>query len=385
MKVLFFICLFGVLHTYLIFPLLMRLLGLFKLKSPLKAGSGQPTVEIIFAAYNEAQVIEAKIRSCFECDYPIEKISVQVGSDASNDGTDQIIGRLQEKYPGLKLSRFKGRTGKTGIINQLTARSEAELLLLTDANIIFDRHTLPTLVARLQQDKAGIVGGHILYQQPGRRGISQQENLYLRWENKLKELESRLFGKAMGVEGGIYLIRRELFPAIPRLYFMEDFYVSLSVMTAGEKVLFEPAAVCYEDVSVLSSEEYKRKLRISIGNFQNLKSFWRPMLRRFWPAGFLFFSHKVLRWCTPFFLLLLLPLSTLLTMEGIFFGLFAGFYMLFIGLGLFGILFSQSQKAGLLKYPGHFIHMNLALLEGFSIFIKGVDSNVWEPTRRNQE
>jgi len=385
LKALFFIALFGILHSYLIFPLLMRLLGLFRKEKTIHDLESTPGIEIVFAAYNEAAVIEKKIESCFNSNYPAGQISVHVGSDASNDGTDEIIKKLQEKYPNLKLTRFQGRTGKSQIINSLVAQSNRKHLILTDANIIFQPDTIPFLMQKMQSENAGIVGGKIEYTQVNTQGIARQENLYLRWENKLKQLESDLFGSTMGVEGGVYLIQKKLWPGIPPLFFMEDFYISMDVMLRGKPVLFEPKARVYEDVSVHSTEEYKRKVRISIGNWQNLKAFWKPALLEFWPVGFVFLSHKVLRWLTPFFLLILLPTSTLLAKSGIFFGLFAGFYMLFIGLGLFGILFSQSNRAGWLKYPGHFIHMNLALLEGFSIFIKGVESNVWEPTKRNQK
>lgn len=386
-KVLFFLCLYGILHTYLLYPVFMRLLGLFSKKPhfpQLPSAEDLPTVEIIFAAYNEEAVIEQKILSSFNSSYPAEKLSVRIGSDASSDRTDDIIRKLQSKYPKLHFKRFPGRTGKAGIINELWQQSQADLVIFTDANIIFEKQTIPELVAPALSEKVGIVGGEIFYSRVGRSGISRQEDAYLRWENGLKRLESRIFGKAMGVEGGCYLIKRELFPGIPPLYFMEDFYVSLSVMKQKHQVLINPRAKCFEDVSVLSSEEFKRKTRISIGNFQNLKAFSAWMFRDFFPAGFIFLSHKVLRWLTPFFLVALIPLSALLSVSGMFYGLFAGLYFMFIGLGMMGILLSQRNSAGILKYPGHFIHMNLALLKGFVIFTKGVESNAWQPTRRNQ-
>lgn len=386
-KVLFFLCLLGILHSYILYPLGMRLLGLFfrKPRFPeLPAEDQLPTVEIIFAAFNEESVIRQKILSSFSSSYPAHKLSVRIGSDASSDRTDAIIRDLQKNYPQLYFKRFEARTGKAGIINDLWQQSQADLIIFTDANIIFGKNTISQLVAPALAPKTGIVGGEIKYSRIGKAGISRQEDLYLRWENGLKRLESRIFGRAMGVEGGCYLIRRELFPGIPPLYFMEDFYVSLSVMKQGYRVLVNPGAECFEDVSVLSSEEFKRKTRISIGNFQNLRAFSGWMLREFFPGGFIFLSHKVLRWLTPFFLLLLVPLSALLAASGIFYGLFAGLYFMFIGLGMLGILLSQKQSAGVLKYPGHFIHMNLALFKGFLIFIKGVQTNAWQPTRRNQ-
>ncbi len=345
-----------------------------------------PTVEVIFAAYNEAAVIEEKIRSVYFGNYPHERIKVTIGSDNSNDGTDEIIEQLCAEYPGLHLRKFDRRTGKTGIINALTKAATAEYLLLTDANIIFTQNTIPALVQRMQIEKAGIVGGHILYQQTALdKGISFQENTYLNLENKLKAAEGTKYGMAIGVEGGCYLIKRQLFPTIPPTFYMEDFFVSMHVLTQGAKVVFESKAIVYEDVSTQMSEEYKRKVRISIGNFQNLGYYKKVVFQKFRPLGFLFLSHKILRWLTPFSLIFLALCAFVLSFTFILFKGFLIAYLLFILLAWLGIVFSQRKGLSVLKFPGHFLYMNLALLHGFFKYLKGIDSNVWQPTKRNQD
>lgn len=345
----------------------------------------QPTVEIIFAAYNEESVIHDKIIHSFSTSYPKEKLSIRIGSDASTDQTDAIISEFQKEHDNLFFKRFTGRTGKAGILNQLIKESKAELVIFTDANIIFNKETIPNLVAEMYDPKVGICGGRIVYTTCSKTGISLQESTYLNLENKIKKAESDLFGKAMGVEGGCYIIRKELFTGIPPLYFMEDFYISMATLKKGYDVLFNSSATCHEDASVYSSEEYKRKVRISIGNFQNLNAFKSLLITRFFPLGYIFLSHKVLRWFTPFFLIVLIPTSLMLSTDSSLYGTIAAFYGLFIVLGAIGILFSQKKWMGVLKYPGHFIHMNAALLKGFYIYLKGVKSNAWEPTKRNQQ
>lgn len=342
-----------------------------------------PYVQIIFAAYNEETVIENKIHSSFKTNYPKDKLSLIIGSDNSSDKTDEIIIGLQKTYPNLHLKTFKRRTGKSGIINALVSESKAEILLLTDANIIFNEDTISQLIAPFNE-KVGAVGGRIVYEEHKSSGISEQEDSYLQLENRIKAAESNLFNAAMGLEGGCYAIKRELFPEIPARFFMEDFFVSLSVIEKGYQLLFNADALCLEDVSTDKNEEFKRKVRISIGNFQNLGRFKGLVIRRFNPVGFSFLSHKILRWFTPFFLILLLLSSIVLIPLSPLFQIFTGLYLLFLVLGTLGILFSQNKTIGLLKYPGHFIHMNLALLKGFFIYLKGVKSNVWQPTNRNQ-
>lgn len=387
LQIIFFTSLLGVVHSYVFYPAIMHFLGLLtpvKKEKPNRTGD-LPRVDIIFAAYNEEAVIKQKLESSLKTNYPPDKLKIRVGSDASNDRTDQIIREIQKEEPSLHFTRFEARTGKAQILNRLASQSEAELIIFTDANIIFQPDTIVNLVSAMQNLSVGIAGGTLVYTKSDKRGISLQENSYLRFENRLKSLESRIFGCAMGAEGGCYIIRRELFPGIPANFYMEDFYITMHTLNRGYKVLMAEDTEVFEDVSVQSSEEYKRKVRISIGNFQNLKTYAGMILTRFFPVGFVFFSHKVLRWITPMLLILMLMSVMFLAPTHPVFALFAGFYMVFIGLGLFGILFSQRGNAGWLKYPGHFLHMNLALLEGFFIFIKGVESNVWQPTKRNQD
>ncbi len=385
LQVIFWLSLGSILSSYFLYPLVVRFFAYLKREKAAQPLKDLPEIEIIFAAYNEEAVIDKKIQSILACDYPTEKLSISIGSDNSSDSTNAILSAWQKRDSRINVQIYKKRRGKSSIINDLSAKSKADLLLLTDANIIFERDLIYKLVNRLYTDKdAAACGAVIQYGALPQNGISQQENFYLSWENKLKAAESKLWSIVLGLEGGAYLIKADKFPKIPPLFFMEDFYVSLHLMEQNQKVLWEPKAKVYEDVSVSPQEEYKRKVRIGIGNFQNLKCFKSLIFKKFWPVGLAFLAHKVLRWLTPFFLILLLLSSTQLTMFHWFYAIFSGLYMVFIGLGLFGILFAQRKGGGFLKYPGHFIYMNLALLEGFVTYIKGIKSNAWEPTARNQ-
>ena len=166
---------------------------------------------------------------------------------------------------------------------------------------------------------------------------------------------------------------------------MDDFYITMHLLEAGGKTINELDAQCYEDVSNKISEEFRRKVRISIGNFQNLGRYkhllWPPWTGR----AFAFFSHKVLRWMGPFLLLLLLFSSAILGFQTFFFGLlFAGQVLLMLAPIADALLKKLNIHVFLLRFVSHFYLMNLALLIGFFKYIKGVESNVWKPTQRYQ-
>lgn len=382
---LFWISLLVVLTPYFFYPLLILFLEKLKKQKPDPEHADLPHVDIVFAAYNEECVLEEKLQSLLNLDYPKEKLGFRIGSDASTDKTNEILKAWHEKDARFQPYLFRRRSGKSQILNFLREEGDSELLLLTDANIIFKPDALKLMVRRMQsQEKVGAVGADIKYSKFERKGISGQEDTYLKLENKIKAAEANLCAAPFGLEGGCYLIRRELFPEIPPLFFMEDFFTTMHLLNKGWKILWKPEACVWEDVSISATEEYKRKVRISIGNFQNLKYYRSFLWRRLWPKGLMFFAHKVLRWLSPFFLLSLLISAPQLIKEHWFYGLIAGLYMAFIGLGLFGILLSQRQISGWLLYPAHFINMNLALMEGFLNYIKGIKTNAWQPTQRKQ-
>lgn len=385
LECIFWFSLFGVFQTYIFYPGIL-LLWNKKQKQKLNIISQHPTVAIVFAAYNEERVIGDKLESILHCGYPHEQLEVLIGSDCSTDKTDEIILSYAEKFPFIKLFRMEQRTGKAGIINFLYRQTKAEFVLGTDANIFFTPGMISTLLAEFD-DQTDIVGGNIQYRNPSNQGISKEETTYLNLENKLKTAESNLWGAVMGVEGGCYLIRKDAFREIPPLTFMEDFYITLTVLKNSRKAKFAPMAICTEDVSVFQNEEFKRKIRISIGNYQNLKRFWSLIFTRPFPVGYAFLSHKILRWLTPH-LLLTLAITNIFLFDKHSLYQIALFGQ--IGL-LLSLIFDRILPSGdgivrsTIRAVGHFYSMNTALFIGFIRYIKGIQTNVWQPTQRAQQ
>lgn len=185
----------------------------------------------------------------------------------------------------------------------------------------------------------------------------------------------------MGAEGGCYAIRNKLFKKVPANFIVDDFYITLQLLQRGHRALFEENAVCFEDVPPDEKGEYRRKVRISAGNFQNLFFFKRLLLKPFSPLGFAFWSHKVLRWSSPFFLLLALFSSAILSFNSKVFALFTALQLVLMLLPVYNRQFPLKNE--LLKFISHFYLMNLALLAGFVQFTKGISSSVWQPVKRD--
>ena len=368
------LCLLGIVITYGLYPL-WQILFPGKSHPILEINSNAQLVTVIFAAYNEQDVIEEKIRSIYHSSYPNELIEVWIGSDKSTDATEEIITRLQLEFKTLHLYISSGRAGKAAIMNILAKKAGGDIFIATDANIIFDHHTITELVKYYSNVNVGAVAGNLSYEKENiSSGTSKNEHFYLNIENRIKQTESNKYGFCLGMEGGLYSIRKELWSEIPPHTFMEDFFQTVQVFDQGHDIVFNEFALGFEDVSTSLKEEFNRKIRISIGNFQNLRRFRKLAMNKPFPFGLVFLFHKILRWLTPhlFILSSLLILCTPIALP----------YLMLISAVVFAqIIWVRFFPPGPFTY---FCAMNLALFIGYIRFLRGVTSSVWQPTKRKQ-
>jgi cellulose synthase/poly-beta-1,6-N-acetylglucosamine synthase-like glycosyltransferase len=343
-----------------------------------------PSVTIVFSVFNEEKVIRRKLESLLNSDYPKDKLQILIGSDNSTDQTHQIIEEFISQNSNITLVKKETRNGKLKIINEIVDMTTTEHLVFTDANVFFEPMTIKALVFNLIAKDAKMVCGNILKFSPKNQGISGQEIFYMNFENQLKYYESLKYGFCVGVEGGCYAILKNSFVKVPDGFLMDDFFITLDVIEKNGKVLFEPDAVCYEDVNDAPMIEFKRKIRISLGNFRNLK-FYKHLLTPIYKGfGFAFFSHKVLRWFTPFALVFSFILSYVISVSFPFFILVSFTYTLLIILPALTIYLEKIKlKLPIINSLGHFILMNFALLLGYLKFISASNESAWDPPKRN--
>jgi cellulose synthase/poly-beta-1,6-N-acetylglucosamine synthase-like glycosyltransferase len=346
-------------------------------------GSDLPFISVLMAVYNEDAVITEKIRSIYYTLYPLNKFEVLVGSDASTDGTNNILKVYSENYQHFRFFPFEKRQGKPQIINRLTQEAKGEILIITDANVMLEINTLFELVKHFKNNEIGLVDSFMKNKGTVVHGISVQEKAYISREVSIKHYESITFGTMMGPFGGCFAVRASLFEPIPKNFLVDDFYINMLVFKKKKKAISNLNAVVIEDVSNNLGEEFRRKRRIATGNFQNLKKFsfllWPPS-----PLSFCFLSHKVLRWFGPVLMIAAFLSLIFLYDQNLYrYLLFVGVFFLFIPI-FDALLRNLNIHIQLLRFITHFASMNMALLAGLFRFITGVKTNIWQPTRRNQ-
>lgn len=386
-EIILWLAVYSIVHSYVLFPLFIKIVSSFKKEGFIayKESDDLPDISVLIAAYNEEKVIGEKIKSIFTSAYPNEKIEVIIGSDGSDDGTNEIISELTREYKGLKLVEFQGRSGKPNVINQLVQRANSGILILSDANVLFSQNTIRQLIKYFKDPSVGLVDSNMNNIGLRKEGISEQESAYVNREVSIKHHESKLWGTMMGPFGGCFAIRKELYTPVPSNYLVDDFYICMQVLKKNKKAINSLEAVVYEDVSSSIKEEFRRKIRIATGNFQNLRSFAGLLFSRRPGLSISFFSHKVLRWFGPLFIIIALVMNILLYNENLFYK-----YLLYLQLAMVCVPLLDLLLRGLkinnmlVRLVSHFYSMNFALFIGLLKFMRGVKTNVWQPTKRLQ-
>ena len=264
---------------------------------PIARGDISPKVSLIVAAYDEASFIEAKIENCLALAYP--QLEIVVVSDGSSDETPDLVEKYADR--GVVGLHRPERRGKGAAINRAAEQASGEILVFTDANAFCAVDTLRQLIRNFADPTVGCVSGSKTVESVDTSGrktsLGSSEGTYWRYESFLKRHES-LTGSTVTVVGELMAVRRTLWKPIPKGVINDDAFLGLSVINAGSRVIYEPAARCEETASAHARSDRTRRQRMTAGRWQLLfHPDWLPWRR---PAAlFKLFSHKILRLLMP--------------------------------------------------------------------------------------
>lgn len=340
-----------------------------------------PTVSLVVAAYNEEEVIEAKIRNCLALDYPRDRLEIVVVADGSSDRTaDLVLGYAAE---GIRLEFLPERRGKIHAMNRVFPTLSGDVIVFSDANAMLNPEALRLMVRHFSDPTVACVAGEkrVLL----RKGnVSAGEGLYWRYESYLKRLDSKL-SSVMGAAGELFAIRARLFEPVPEDTLLDDFVLSMRLVNAGYRVVYEPAAYAVEEASATVREEFKRKVRIVAGGWQAVLRLWPLLLPTRPLVWFQYVSHRVLRWVlVPHLLVAAFVANVVLALQGealyqSLLGVHAAFYLA----ALMGFLLQdRGQRASFYYVPFYFTFLNYAALVGCYRFWTRSQPVTWEKARR---
>ena len=381
MQILFWIFAGIIVYVYAGYPLVLAS-GVLAPRLKRSVGGGDvaalPPVSVIVAAHNEEAAIEAKIVNILASDYPRDLIEILVGSDGSSDRTEEIVRRYRGQ--GVGLISFPEQQGKSAIQNGLAAASSGEVLVFTDADCEIGRNALRTLVDHFTDPAVGLVTACPSYENEAENSVTENEGIYLRYESWLRREESDRGLLAMA-SGSLFAMRRSLWQPLDR-NLGDDFELPLRVALAGSRNVAEPNASV---ITRLSQNEhgsmFALKVRIISKDFRALRKY-RSILNPFGHFGLAaaLWSHKLLRWLVPYFLLGMLGCSAIL-MHSSFYRAFVMGLVTFFAIAAAGSL-AGKRKMGLpWSMPASFCTVNLAAFFGILKSFSSRGSGSWTPVR----
>jgi cellulose synthase/poly-beta-1,6-N-acetylglucosamine synthase-like glycosyltransferase len=361
------------LYAYAFYPLALVLLSLGK-KPPAPAtdpsDEALPAVTLLIAARDEEAIIAEKIENSLRLNYPPGKLRVVVVSDGSTDGTDEVVRGFEPR--GVALFRLNPGRGKSIARNGAAEAATGDVLVMSDANAMYEPEAIRKLVRHFSDPSVGAVCGELRLMHE--RG---DENLYWRYEKWITRLESR-FHSIIGANGSIYAIRKSLYAPLPAEV-DDDFVEPLHALLRGNAVRYEPEAVSIERgiESTNIVREFSAKRRTVQRGIQSLyylsrteAPFRRPAL------AFELVSHKIFKWLVPFFLIGILVTSVFLIDHPVFADAFA-IQLLLYGCAIAGIATGKR----FFYIPAFLVLTNAAAFAGVLSFLTGSRNRTWRKQR----
>lgn len=375
----FWLCIGLIFWTYIGYPVLLYLISGFVSQRNVQP-EGLPSLTMIIAAYNEAQVIDAKLKNTLELDYPREQLQVIVLSDGSDDGTDERVKGWQ--HEGIELLRIEGRKGKTSCQNQAVMQAKGEILIFSDANAMYDRDALKLLANAFTDPEVGCAEGRRLDYSPGKSAVASNELSYRDYESWIKILESKV-ASCTGATGPIYAVRRSAYVDLPEEMISDLMEPIMIRFTHGLRQIYVPQAVSREEVLVKMSSEYKRKVRIitrCLNSILRVEGLTNPLQAGSYALQI--WSHRLLRWLVPVLSVPMILAAIVLHQQPVqaaFLALTGLFFLVTIA----GWILEKLDLGGpsIFRLPYYFTSANLAALMAWFNWARGRNILTWNPDR----
>ena len=371
-------------YAYVAYPVLIWVLARTCSRRPSPTGEQPaddlPSVSLIIAAYREEKVILERLQNAVLLDYPADRLEILIGCDGKEDLTGDLVHSFGD--PRVRLVQFPHRRGKASVLNDCIPQASGEIVVLSDANTMMAPEAVRLLVGHFRDPRVGGVCGKLILVDP--MTGENVDGIYWKFENFLKRCEAR-FGALLGFNGAIYALRKCLYRPLAPNTTVDDFVIGMRIYESGHKLAYEERAVAVEETSPTIESEFHRRARIGAGAFQSLVWLYGLLSPSWGRIAFAFWSHKVLRWCCPGFLIAAVISNAYLSRDPFYLIVLLLHEMFYLAAfsGLWFVHGGRWQR--FLKIPGMFVSMNGALLVGFWRWASGMQNGMWKRTTRSQE
>jgi glycosyltransferase involved in cell wall biosynthesis len=369
------------LYAYLGYPMVLWAAAKVRRQSrTTPIGTVWPSVTVTVPVYNAESSIKATLDAILSLDYERAKLQILVISDASTDGTDEIVRGLRDH--GIELLRLPERRGKTVAENTALGASRGEILVNVDSTILVTPPSLKRLVRAFDDPTIGVASGRDVSTGEADREGTRAESDYVGYEMWVRELETQV-GSIVGASGCFYGARRCIHgkPLPPGLSW--DFASALNARLQGYRSVSVNDAICIVPRAREIRSELTRKVRTMARGIGTL-FYFRALMNPFAYGSFAFMliSHKLLRWL-PY---LLAPLAYValcyLAVQSVAARVIVGLATAGLVAGFFGIRSVRSRPSKPIALAGFLVAVCSAGFLAWVAALRNTQLAMWEPTHR---
>ena len=370
----------AIFYAYAGYPLILWLIS-FIIKAPIKKTNIAPSVALIISAYNEEKILPKRIKNALELDYPDNLLEIAVISDGSTDKTNAIIQDFAKQSDNIVPCIAPTNRGKTACLNEFVPKLHGDIILFSDANSFYDKTLIHRIVRPFADSEIGFVTGSTKYFTSAGENTIDATSLYSKLERLTKSLESKV-GSCVGADGAVFAIRKSLFsPLQPDE--INDLVIPIHIVSKGYRGILEASVFCTEKAAG-RTEEFQRQIRITNRTLRaifNHKHLLNPFQYPFF--SFKLFSHKLMKFLTPLWVLFLLITNVLLAFgSGTFYKITFVLQGLFYACALIELLQKREEREARLINACHvFLLVNVAYLMGWFKYLMGETYTSWKPER----
>ena len=372
------------LYSFAGYPLMLSALARLRRRRAAPAPMAQlPTVSISLPVYNEEAQIRDVVNSLLAIDYPRELLQIVVVSDASSDGTDDIV--REYAHRGVELLRLPGRSGKTAAENAAAAILRGEIVVNTDASIRIRPDAVRKLVAQFVDPTVGVASGRDI----SVSGLADDANVseagYVNYEMRVRKLETDVAG-IIGASGCFYAVRVHLHRQPLPEHLSRDFASALIAREHGFRAVSVDDALCLVPRTHSLRREFRRKVRTMSRGMETLahkSHLLNPF--RYGSFAWMLFSHKVCRWATPLAGLAGVIGLALLSIDYVWARWLLGVSLAGSMMALVGWYWPGESAPRVLAMLAGAASVQLATLMSILKALQGDRNAAWEPTRREMK
>jgi cellulose synthase/poly-beta-1,6-N-acetylglucosamine synthase-like glycosyltransferase len=296
------------LYVYGGYLFLLKFFYLLKISSPSKTWTNfkkdeLPFVSIYFSAYNEEETVENRLMNLMAQDYPSQKIEIIVLSDGSSDKTVEIVQNIASENADydIRVVEYLDNKGQARAQNEVAKLSKHDILVSTDADSEFDSLLLRNIVQPFSDPSVGVVGAVVIYQSSG-SAIGDSYSKYRNIEFQIRKYESFL-GIGVKTDGPCLAYRKTFWKEINEWEDVDQ-VICLFAQQNGYRTIQADNAICYDTANKSHRQEIKQRSRMTRKAL--FSTFGRWGLKdavKFPYFTFALFSHKIIRFFSPIFLL----------------------------------------------------------------------------------